>query len=634
MKLRRIALWLLLALGGCAGMAAAQSTLSLTDANITDAANNPFSGQIQICPVLSSGVPTWFHYGGGGVGLNRCATVTASGGSFTATVPDTYLTNPQNLCLAIHAWDPATNQDDLNMPCVQPSIQSGSAAVTNGWCTQGGSCDLTKYSAAIPALGQVNLNLTGGGGTTFTGGNVSGATTFGSTVTLSADPTLALQAATKQYVDARSSPLRAIRDVTVSTTAASTDGTIRADPATTSALTFTLPLLPVGTAIALDNQSTYAVTIAVSGGASLGASVPATISAGTTVVVQVGAYGWWDVVSSSAGSPNWAAPGAIGSTTPSTGAFTSVTAQSVSTNAAYNGGFLAGQSSPAAYPPAPPANSFLWTVDPSFTSAGVEYAIAGVPSGSNTVMSCAPPVWKTVTGGTGLVSLCTFVASGGSSGSPVSVSTFVAGGNEGTSGTTFTTAQNSSTGGPNFNMASGNSLLVGIAIGGSATVQSVTDLAGCTFAQVGSTQAQTGSGYHFWYLANNCTTGSSSDVVTVTTSSSATYSAVSAYQIADSGGTLVFDAQPALANATATSVTTATFSTQYTHDVVACDGWTVGSTGHMTAGTGFTVGSSTVGGAYMNGEYETFSSAQSGISGSFSYTSSTSLDIACIAVGH
>lgn len=181
MQLRRFALWLVLVVGGCVRIASAQ-TVTLTESNLKDAAGSPFTGQVQICPVLASGIGTWFHFGNGGLGLNRCATVNATNGAFSATVPDTYTTTPQNLLLAVHAWDPVTNSDDLNIE-IQPSNQAGSPAVTNGWCAQGGSCNLDNWSAAVPSLPETNLNLTVTG--SYNGGNTFSvpvtATSFNST---------------------------------------------------------------------------------------------------------------------------------------------------------------------------------------------------------------------------------------------------------------------------------------------------------------------------------------------------------------------------------------------------------------------------------------------------------------------
>src|SRR6185437_12800006 len=67
--------------------------------------------------------------------------------------------------------------------------------VANGWCTLNGNCSLDRYSPAIAALPEANLN---GGSSPFNGGAVA------NPIVLPADPTANLQAATKQYVDAHS----------------------------------------------------------------------------------------------------------------------------------------------------------------------------------------------------------------------------------------------------------------------------------------------------------------------------------------------------------------------------------------------------------------------------------------------
>lgn len=335
---------------------------------------------------------------------------------------------------------------------------------------------------------------------------------------------------------------------------------------------------------------------------------------------------------------NLASPGPIGATTPDTGTFTNVTAQSITTNAAYNGGFLAGQSGTPAYPPAPPSNSIVFpSVAPGYASEGIIYAFSNAPTTGKTILSCSVPVSTSVTGGTSMVSTCSFVAGGsGGTTSALSFVSYTGGTNGATSSSSFASNENPSSAAPTFSLASGNSLLVSITLGTTATISSVSELGGCTFTQIGSMQSETvGSpDYHYWYLANNCTTAEASDVVSVTTSAAGTYSTVQVYQIASDGAALSLDVQPDAVNTTGTSVSTASFSTTKSNDIVVCDGWVVGTAAQLTAGTGYTLPGTIGGTQWQSTEYRVVGATQSNITGSFSYSSSASLDILCAAVGY
>ena len=171
-------------------------TLLLSQTGLVDAANQPLaSGTVNICPVTQAGLPLAFHIGGGGTGMARCATAQVTNGAWSATVVDTFQAAPHNLCLNISSLDPVSNEELIGWHCVQPSIAAGSPAVANGWCTLNGNCSLDRYSPAIAALPEANLN---GGSSPFNGGAVA------NPIVLPADPTANLQAATKQYVDAHS----------------------------------------------------------------------------------------------------------------------------------------------------------------------------------------------------------------------------------------------------------------------------------------------------------------------------------------------------------------------------------------------------------------------------------------------
>lgn len=293
-------------------MVSAQTLVPLTGTNVLDANGQKLaSGTLQICPVTSAGLPLAYHIGGGGVGMSRCVSVSVTNGAFSTNVVDTYVTSPQNLCLNLSVQDPANYTNDLQgMTCVQPSIQPGSPAVVNGWCTANGSCDLDNYSPAIVALPQTNLNLTGtivnNYGGSFSGGTVAEqitapgyitgpsntlvlgtdpvSTTFG-LLSLNGDTTaagrvgisgsagygqfnffvpsngfftwrvgntlvpdgcVATSSGNMTFGNACPSFSATTRVVTASTSVASTDGAIYASSTAGSGLTFTLPALGVG----------------------------------------------------------------------------------------------------------------------------------------------------------------------------------------------------------------------------------------------------------------------------------------------------------------------------------------------------------------------------------------------------
>jgi hypothetical protein len=175
----RLVSWLIFAI---APLCASAQMVTLSETNIVDAANNPISGVLEICPVLSSGVRTSATLGGGGTVAATCATATVSSGAFSTLVPDTYLTNPQNLCLALKIPDKKTGANLLAADaCVQPSNQAGSGAVTAGWCVAGGACDLGKYTPPIPSVSVVELP---------NGGNGNGAAGQAATVSVGTTTTL------------------------------------------------------------------------------------------------------------------------------------------------------------------------------------------------------------------------------------------------------------------------------------------------------------------------------------------------------------------------------------------------------------------------------------------------------------
>ena len=170
MRLRSIIPALLLALAASFG--AAQS-VNLIAANTKDLAGHPFTGKFCIQPANNNGSVINFQYGNGGQGVTRqmCYQVTAGALQSGVQVPDTYITNPQNLCLYATLVDPTQSplkQVVSTFPCLQPASSGQSWCSTVSGVT---TCDLDNYA---PLEGSLVVQQTGiqGPSGTVTVGNV------------------------------------------------------------------------------------------------------------------------------------------------------------------------------------------------------------------------------------------------------------------------------------------------------------------------------------------------------------------------------------------------------------------------------------------------------------------------------
>jgi hypothetical protein len=335
----------------------AQQKTTITATNI-NAGGNTITGTLCFTPIDAFGNSIPISQSGGGffkAGAAFCQNLVGGALSSSLNLPNPLTDFPQGHGYAMVTYDQNTGlySDPIRIYSIggsswsldnyQPTATvptTPAFTFTNGGGSHPAQCtppsiDVRVNSGvadlAICSSGSF-VSVTSGSGT-FTGGTITGPTAFGSTVALDADPTTSLQAATKQYVDAHSDPLRVVRVVTSSTTATATDGTIRVDPTSPGSLTITLPLLPIGQAIVLDNQSSFTDAVAVSGGANIGWS-PASISPGEAVSLQVGNFGWWDLVSTNNTSTGTSVQSSVaGVTITNSGTYTSCP-----TGATFSGG--------------------------------------------------------------------------------------------------------------------------------------------------------------------------------------------------------------------------------------------------------------------------------------------------------
>lgn len=183
--------------------------VTVAASNVVDSTGAPLaSGTITFQPSkcttsYSANCNTSYRIGSKGQALSSAVSATITNGAFTIQLPDTNATNPQNVCFAASIKDAATGDTVSSQAyaCVQPGTQSANS----NWCSTANSTTTCNFDSFVPNIaGLVLTTIAGGAGgtTTFNGGTINGPVAFQSTVSLAADPTLALQAATKQYVDA------------------------------------------------------------------------------------------------------------------------------------------------------------------------------------------------------------------------------------------------------------------------------------------------------------------------------------------------------------------------------------------------------------------------------------------------
>jgi hypothetical protein len=149
---------LLLSLGcALACFAAGAQTVNLTAWNTKTLSGKTFTGKLCIVPTNNSGAVINFQYGLGGQGTTNqvCFQVTAGVLQSGVTVPDTYLTNPQNLCLNAQLIDPTQSPQWPSksvvgtFPCLQPASSGQSWCSTTGGVT---TCDLDNYAPVAQGL--------------------------------------------------------------------------------------------------------------------------------------------------------------------------------------------------------------------------------------------------------------------------------------------------------------------------------------------------------------------------------------------------------------------------------------------------------------------------------------------------
>lgn len=151
------------------------------------------TGTISWQPALINGQPASFHQSNGGITTVQKVTASVTNGVFTLTLPDTSLTTPKNVCYIVTAINSVGNQQALGpgFTCVQPH---GTSTGAGDWCASG-ACNFDNYAPNIAGLPTQYIYLQGSGFLPLSGGSLSGP------LTLAADPTNPLGAATKEYVD-------------------------------------------------------------------------------------------------------------------------------------------------------------------------------------------------------------------------------------------------------------------------------------------------------------------------------------------------------------------------------------------------------------------------------------------------
>lgn len=224
----------------------------------------------------------------------------------------------------------------------------------------------------------------------------------------------------------------------------------------------------------------------------------------------------------------------------------------------------------------------------------------------------------------------------------LTLTSFCGGGLGGTVSTTFSIATNSSCSG-SMNVAQGSSLLVLVLADTSpndaAVATRVFDTAGNTFLPISVPLGAPGgsSGPKFrgsWYLCNNCN-GNSADVISAVAQFAGTtpFSTISVWQIA--AGPVQGDGNILTAlTVSGTSVATTAFNTSFTNEICVAVGSENGSATVGTAGSGFTLSSSSIYGTQFTAEHAIFSLTQTGLAPSMTWGSSGLLSIWEACVGH
>jgi len=176
-----------------------------------------------------------------------CATITNGviTGFCDGTIPfkvfDSSTTNPVNLCYQVVIKDTTTGTSFPPYPCVQPSSSAYWCSVSAGTA----SCNWDQFMPANPSAAQVQAGPPGPGCSSGTGLCI-----MSMPIVLPADPTTALQASTKQYVDNSIIPQRMYASSNLylqfTTAPQYVPLLVASRPITVTAFTFTLSTAPVG----------------------------------------------------------------------------------------------------------------------------------------------------------------------------------------------------------------------------------------------------------------------------------------------------------------------------------------------------------------------------------------------------
>ena len=184
-----------------------------------------------------------------------------------------------------------------------------------------------------------------------------------------------------------------------------------------------------------------------------------------------------------------------------------------------------------------------------------------------------------------------------------------------------------------FPITSAQTLAVAVNSNAGASIVSVSDLSGCTFAAKGSQQT-IGSGFVQWYQGTGCGTNAA-DYVTVTFSAAGTYNAVLPFVI--NGPTPTYDTEVLGLATTATTVATPSFNTAYNSEIVTAVGWITNGdpvTCYQPS-AGATQAAANVAATYVYPEYQVYAGPQTGKT--IGYTLSCAagtLNISAAAWGH
>jgi hypothetical protein len=115
----------------------------------------PANGIITWQPIWSDGSQASMRLGGGGITARQPSSATVTNGSFTLpNIPDTNLTNPQNVCFVV------TVKSSSGVQAIGPGFTCVQPAANNYWCISG-VCDFDRYNPNLAALAAVQSGPTG-----------------------------------------------------------------------------------------------------------------------------------------------------------------------------------------------------------------------------------------------------------------------------------------------------------------------------------------------------------------------------------------------------------------------------------------------------------------------------------------